>query len=160
MSRISADRSEGNDSVNPQNLQPADDPQNENETLHRRRSTKPRKAPAKEKVPLLAPENVIKVAEPGTIDETVNQRRLREFYELQKQFYDLRDKYLARYKQIQDLIIRGAAIQGGQYKVESGMRYVRRPRYKQVVIDLKGEAYQQRVLENTHPHAHFRVRIH
>ncbi len=109
--------------------------------------------------PMLPPENPIEVAEPGTSGETVNQRRLREFYELQQEFYDLRDKYIARYSQIQDLILHGALIQQGQYKVQYGVRMVRRPRYKQVVIDLKGEQYQQRVLENTAPHAHFRVRV-
>lgn len=109
--------------------------------------------------PMLPPENPIEVAEPGTIEETVNQKRLREFYEIQQQYYDLRDKYIATYSKIQDLIIRGANIQQGNYKVQYGVRLVRRPRYKQVVIDLKGEAYQQRVLENTAPHAHFRVKV-
>lgn len=108
---------------------------------------------------LLEPENVIEVAEPGTSGETVNQTKLRKFYELQTEFFDLRDRYAAAYSQIQDLIIKGANISQGQYKVKYGVQLVRRPRYKQVVIDLKGEAYQQRVLENTHPHAHFRVRV-
>jgi hypothetical protein len=39
------------------------------------------------------------------------------------------------------------------------VRLIRRPRYKQVVIDLKGEQYQRKVLESTAPHAHFRVRV-
>jgi hypothetical protein len=57
------------------------------------------------------------------------------------------------------LLMHGAAVQTGVYKVKSGVRLVRRPRYKQVVIDLKGEQYQQRILEGTRPHAHFMVRI-
>jgi hypothetical protein len=108
---------------------------------------------------MLAPENPIQVAEPGSSGETVNQQRLKAFYELQKEFYDLRDRYLAAYQKIQGLIIKGADIQLGNYKVDYGVRLVRRPRYKQVVIDLKGEAYQKRVLESTAPHAHFRVRV-
>jgi len=111
------------------------------------------------KAPMLAPENPIQVAEPGSSGETVNQQRLKAFYELQKEFYDLRDRYLAAYQKIQGLIIKGADIQLGNYKVDYGVRLVRRPRYKQVVIDLKGEAYQKRVLESTAPHAHFRVRV-
>ena len=109
--------------------------------------------------PMLAPENPIEVAEPGSSGETVNQTRLKQFYELQKEYYDMRDRYLAAYSKIQGLIIKGADIQLGTYKVDYGVRLVRRPRYKQVVIDLKGEAYQQRVLEGTAPHAHFRVKV-
>src|SRR5439155_27273118 len=110
---------------------------------------------------LLPPESPIEVPEPGTSPsgETVNQRRLREFYELQEQFYDFRNRYIAAYGKIQDLILSGAAIQQGTFKVQYGVRLTRRPKYKQVVIDLKGEAYQQRILENTAPHAHFRVKV-
>lgn len=108
---------------------------------------------------MLKPENPIDVAEPGSSGETVNQRRLRAHYELQEEYYDLRDRYHASLVKIQDLLVKGADVQTGQYKVSSGVRLVRRPRYKQVVIDLKGEAYQQRVLESTRPHAHFVVRI-
>ena len=122
--------------------------------------TKPKRAAkdTEDKV-MLPPENEIEIAEPGTSGETVNQKRLREFYELQEEFHALRDKYIASYFKIQDLILGGANIQQGTYKVQYGVRLVRRPRYKQVVIDLKGEQYQQRVLENTAPHAHFRVRV-
>ena len=108
---------------------------------------------------LLPPENPIEVAKPGTSGETVNQRKLREFYEIQEQFYDLRNRYTAAYGKIQELILKGADIQQGTFKVQYGLRLTRRPKYKQVVIDLKGEAYQQRILENTAPHAHFRVRV-
>lgn len=120
----------------------------------------PRKAkdPAEERV-MLPPQNEIEVAEPGTSGETVNQKKLREFYELQKEYVELRNRFLAKYAQLQDLIIKGADITQGTYKVQYGVRLVRRPRYKQVVIDLKGEAYQQRVLESTQPHAHFRVKV-
>lgn len=108
---------------------------------------------------MLPPENPIEVAEPGSSGETVNQQKLKAFYDLQAEYFNLRDKYLKKYAEIQGLIIKGADIQLGTYKVDYGVRLVRRPRYKQVVIDLKGEAYQQRVLENTAPHAHFRVRV-
>lgn len=107
----------------------------------------------------LAPENDLQVAEPGSSNETVNQRRLREFYELQEKFYDLRDRYHAALVKIQDLLIHGARVQTGIYKVSYGVRLVRRPRYKQALIDAKGESYQQRILEGTAPHAHFRVRV-
>jgi len=121
---------------------------------------KPRKVSSESDAkPMLAPENPIEVAEPGSSGETVNQTRLKQFYELQKEYYDMRDRYLAAYSKIQGLIIKGADIQLGTYKVDYGVRLVRRPRYKQVVIDLKGEAYQQRVLEATAPHAHFRVKV-
>ena len=121
---------------------------------------KPRKAATEsDEKPMLAPENPIEVAEPGSSGETVNQNRLKAFYDLQKEYFDVRDKYLAAYSKIQGLIIKGADIQLGTYKVDYGVRLVRRPRYKQVVIDLKGEAYQQRVLEATAPHAHFRVKV-
>lgn len=121
-----------------------------------KRKPKPPKPPA---APLLPPENPIDVLPPGTSGETVNQRRMREFLDLQNEFVALRKRYLAAYAKIQDLILHGAEIQSGQYRADYGVRYVRRPRYKQIVIDLKGEAYQKRVLESTAPHAHFRVRI-
>jgi len=121
---------------------------------------KPRKVSSEpDAKPMLAPENPIEVAEPGSSGETVNQTRLKQFYELQKEYYDMRDRYLAAYSKIQGLIIKGADIQLGTYKVDYGVRLVRRRRYKQVVIDLKGEAYQPRVLEGTAPHAHFRVKV-
>lgn len=109
---------------------------------------------------LLPPENPIDVAEPGSSGETVHQRRLRELYELEKQYVDIRARYLAAYARVEHMIQKGAAIQAGDYnKVSCGVRLVRRPKYKQVVIDLKGEDYQRRVLESTQPHARFRVRI-
>lgn len=124
-----------------------------------RKPRKPRTPRAHTAHEMLPPDNPIEVADPGTSGETVNQRRLREFYELQEKFYDLRDRYIAAYGKIQDLILKGANVQQGVYKVQYGVRLVRRPRYKQVVIDLKGEAYQRQILESTAPHAHFRVRV-
>ncbi len=116
-------------------------------------------AEAQPAAPMLPPENEIEVAEPGSSSETVNQKRLRDFYQVQAEFFALRDKYLRQYSKIQDLIVHGAAIQQGVYKVQYGVRLVRRPRYKQVVIDLKGEHYQREVLAHTAPHAHFRVKV-
>jgi hypothetical protein len=117
----------------------------------------------KEKVPvtakMLPPENEIAVALEGTSGESVNQQKLRNFYKLEEEFHAVRQKYLHAYAQIQDLILHGARIQQGIYKVQYGVRLIRRPRYKQVVIDLKGEQYQRKVLESTAPHAHFRVRV-
>lgn len=108
---------------------------------------------------MLPPENEIEVAEPGSSGDSVGQQRLREFYKLEEEFHALRGKYLHAYARIQDLILHGAKIQQGVYKVQYGVRLVRRPRYKQVVIDLKGEDYQRKVLGATAPHAHFRVRV-
>lgn len=108
---------------------------------------------------MLPPENPIEVAEPGTSNETVNQRLMREFYEAQSEFYAARKKYYEAYEKVEKLIITGANVQTGKYQIDYGVRQVRRPRYKQVVIDLKGEAFQQQVLENTQPHAHFRVKV-
>lgn len=108
---------------------------------------------------MLPPENPIHVAKPGSSEETVNQRRLKVFYDLQAEYHEIRRKFMVEYAKIQDLILTGADIQQGNYKVQYGVRLVRRPRYKQVVIDLKGEQYQQRILENTAPHAHFRVKV-
>jgi hypothetical protein len=130
------------------------------ERPHRRLARRKATAADTESGPgVLAPDNPIDLKDPGSSGETVNQQRLRGFYELQKEFYALRDKYLAAYAKIQDLIIQGADIQLGTYKVDYGVRLVRRPRYKQALIDAKGEAYQLRVLENTAPHAHFRVKV-
>lgn len=110
-------------------------------------------------VTMLPPENEITVAKEGTIDESVNQARLREFFKIEEEYQALRQKYFHAYARIQDLILHGAKIQQGVYKVQYGVRLIRRPRYKQVVIDLKGEQYQRKVLESTPPHAHFRVLV-
>lgn len=121
-------------------------------------ATRPKRAEA-QAAPPAASLNTIEVKPEGTSDETVNQRRLREFYELQQQFYDVRDRYHAAYMRLQGLLISGASIQQGNYKLEYGKRFVRRPRYKEIVIQLKGEAYQKRILENTVPHEHLRVKV-
>lgn len=107
----------------------------------------------------LAPINDLKIQEPGTSSETLTQRRLREFRELQQEFFDIRDRYAAGYARLREAIQSGANISHGQYKVSHGVRLTRRPKYKQIVIDLKGEAYQQRMLENTAPHASLRIVI-
>ncbi len=105
------------------------------------------------------PEHTIQIHEPGSIKETVNQKRLREFYDLEQQYLALRDEYFVRLNQIQDLIIRGANIQQGTYKIQYGKYQRRHPRYKQALIDVKGEAYQQRILNGTAPYEFFRVKI-
>jgi len=96
---------------------------------------------------------------PGSSKELLTQAKLRAFYELQQQFFDLRDRYEAEYAKLQHLLITGAEVRLGSYKVVTQTRYVRRPRYKQVVINLKGEAYQRKVLDETEAHAHLRVKI-
>lgn len=113
----------------------------------------------KESAGLLAPINELEILEPGSSNETLTQRRLREFRDLQQEFYDLRDRYAASYQRLREAVAGGAAISHGQYKINHGVRLTRRPKYKQVVIDLKGEAFQQRVLENTAPHATLRIVI-
>lgn len=134
---------------------------------HRRRNpaTKPRTkrqytvGPRKTEAEMLEPENVIELAEPGTSGETLTQRRLREFRELQEEFFDLKDRYAAAYDRLRVAIAEGAGIVQGQYKVRSSMYLSRRPKYKQALIDAKGEQYQRSILERTAPHAHFRVVI-
>lgn len=105
--------------------------------------------------------NPIEVQPEGTIDETLDQRRLREFYQLKKQYTTIRDKYEARLHQLQDLIIRGATNPDpdGKYKLQSGVVVVRRLSYKTLLIDEKGEAFQQRALERAPRYAYFRVRV-
>src|SRR5262245_24458827 len=98
-------------------------------------------------------------ARPGSSGSTLTQAKLRAFYELQQQFFDLRDRYTAEYITLQHLLITGPEIPAGSYKVVTQTRFVRRPRYKQVVIDKLGEQYQKRVLEQTPAHAHLRVKI-
>lgn len=107
----------------------------------------------------LTPINDLEILEPGTSSETLTQRRLREFRDLQQEFYDIKDRYAAAYQRLREAVASGATISNGQYKVNHGVRLTRRPKYKQVVIDLKGEAYQQRVLEGTAPHASLRIVI-
>lgn len=113
----------------------------------------------KESPQRLAPINDLEILEPGTSAETLTQRRLREFRDLQQEFYDLRDRYIASYARLREAVASGATISSGQYKVSHGVRLTRRPKYKQLLIDVKGEAYQQRMLENTAPHASLRIVI-
>src|SRR5262245_56732428 len=119
---------------------------------------RPKRKP-KEHVEMLPPENEIQVAEPGSIRETVNQQRLRKHLELEEEYNEIKRRYLISKHQIEDLIQRGATIQQGNYKPDYGVRLRRHPRYKQALIDAKGDAYQQRILNGTAPHAYFRVRI-
>jgi len=108
---------------------------------------------------MLPPENELEVAEPGSSGETVNQKRLKAHYELEAQFIEIRRRYLLSRQQISDLIQHGATVQHGTYKTQYGVSLRRHPRYKQALIDAKGDAYQQRILNGTAPHAYFRVRI-
>ena len=101
----------------------------------------------------------LNVQEPGTSGETIRQRKLREFYEIEQEYREAKNRYYRKYGEIQQLLMGGADVQGGQYGVKYGVRYVRRPAYKQIVIDLKGESYQKNILEHTKPHAHFAVRL-
>src|SRR5262245_27479638 len=119
----------------------------------------PKTRKPKTTVPLLPPENAIEVLPEGSSGETLNQKRLKAHYELEAQYIELRRRYYLSLAAIRDLIQHGATIQRGTYKPQYGVHMRRHPRYKQVVIDLKGEAYQQRILNNTAPHAYFRVRI-
>lgn len=97
--------------------------------------------------------------EPGTSGMTLTQIKLRNFYQLQKEFYEMRKRYEAEYVRLQRMVLEGADVETGNYKVETQMRSVRRPRYKQVVIDLKGEDYQKGVLGKTPPQVHYRVKV-
>lgn len=97
--------------------------------------------------------------EPGTSDETVTQNRLRDFYRLQNEYYELRARYVASYSRLSGLVLEGAEISNGHFHVATQPRSVRRPKYKQVVIDLKGEDYQKKVLEKTAPTVHYRIKV-
>lgn len=131
-----------------------------------RRSTGKRAAkPATTKAKLvkdrqrLEPENPIEVAPEGSSEETLDQRRLKELHEAVEEYHWARERFYALYQRAQDLIIKGAIIKQGVYKVDYAVRLVRRPHYKQLLIDAKGEDYQQRCLEATALHAHVRVRV-
>jgi len=110
-------------------------------------------------VEMLPPAEHVEVQPPGSIPETLNQRRLREFYQAEKEFHEARDRYQALYLQVQHLVIRGAGVQSGQYKIAHKVYRRRHPRYKQALIDAKGEAYQMRILNATAPHEVLRVRV-
>src|SRR5215475_4899635 len=130
-------------------------PRNGTKRVHTMKDSKPKrqkKPPAEPPKPMLPPENAIDVAPEGSSEETLDQRRLRELHEAHEMLVYARDRYEALYKRAQDLIISGCAIKQGTYKVDYATRLVRRPKYKQVVIDLKGEEFQKDILEKTRPH--------
>lgn len=120
---------------------------------HQRRQRKPRPEMLPAPIPVELPPE-------GSSEQTVRQARLRELYHLERDYIAARDKYLAAYKKLQDLVLIGASIQNGDYHVASKVYSQRHPRYKQAVIDLKGEDFQRKVLESTAPIQHFRVRVH
>jgi RecB family endonuclease NucS len=95
----------------------------------------------------------------GSSGETLNQRRMREALEAKEQLTRWKEAYDRKYADIKHLIQTGAEIQAGKIGTRHGIRFVRRPRYKQLLIDAKGEAYQKKCLEQTEPHAHFFVRL-
>ncbi len=82
------------------------------------------------------------------------------FYNLEAKFIEYRNSYYAVREKLQEAVKRGASVEPGMYKVAPHFRMVRRPKYRDEVIALKGEAYQQKILANTAPHMYFRVYVH
>lgn len=90
---------------------------------------------------------------------TLTQERLRTFREIQLAYFEARERYIAEYSKVKELIDRGADISTGVYKLAPKRRLVRRPHYKQALIDAKGEHYQLSVLNATAPVAHYIIRV-
>lgn len=119
----------------------------------------PKRKP-KRKQQLLPPINPIRIAKPGSSKEVLTQAKLKAFYELQAEYYELQDKYVAKYRELQRMVIKGAAVAPGKYGLDpSDVIYTRHPRYKQALIEATSEKHQLRVLDKTQPHASLRVRV-
>jgi len=108
------------------------------------------------------PEHDIQIQEPGTSGETVQQKSLKTFYEQQEDYLErLRQlkahPYHQTYLKMQKAVITGAEFKLGVYKLNRKVFYRRHPRYKQALIEAKGENYQLRILGNTQPHTIVRV---
>jgi len=109
---------------------------------------------------MLPPINPIRIAKPGSSKEVLTQAKLKAFYELQAEYYELQDKYVAKYRELQRMVIKGAAVAPGKYGLDpSDVIYTRHPRYKQALIEATSEKHQLRVLDKTQPHASLRVRV-
>lgn len=105
------------------------------------------------------PINTIEVKEPGTSGETLSQQKLRKFEAFEQEFRDMKKRYYELYDSVKDQMQEGAEVARGKLGLRSGVRYVRRPSYKNEIIRLKGEKYQQDLLNRTRPHAHFYIRL-
>jgi hypothetical protein len=81
-------------------------------------------------------------------DKYVTQERLRLFREVQKRYRQVR----TRYEKLESELmadLRKHPVEPGKLDIELVRRGARRVSWKGVLIDLKGEAYAERVLEST-----------
>lgn len=121
--------------------------------------------------------NVVSMARRKRDHSTISQSELRTFYNLQEHYLDVKSRYLAQpdnynlERQFEDVraeyhadraklrsrIANGAAQQPGKYAMRPKTYFRRSVSYKSVVIALKGEAYQQRLLAKAEPKAYTRL---
>jgi hypothetical protein len=118
-----------------------------------------RKLVSKEDKKPLAPVNKLVIEEPGTSGEVIKQQKIKAFFTAKEELKSAEKRYYDAYRQVQNLIMAGAEIQPGRFGIKYGVKLVRRRSYKQDIIDLKGKTFQIRLLESTHPHAEFYVRV-
>jgi hypothetical protein len=101
----------------------------------------------------------LEMKEPGSSDEVLPQRQLQEWESLKDELRALTQKFKKKDSQIHSALKEGASVSTGKRGVESGIRFRRHPRYKQALIDAKGEDYQKKVLEGTEYRPYHFVRL-
>lgn len=99
------------------------------------------------------------VKEPGSSDDVVSQQKLLRFEAMEMELRALRQKFEEYREGMRDVMKSGASVATGRRGVESGIRWRRHPRYKQVVIDNLGEEAQKKALESTPYRPYFFVRL-
>lgn len=101
----------------------------------------------------------LNVQEPGTSDDVISQAKLRQWEQLQDEMHALQQKFANYRSEMHEVMKSGASVSVGKRGVESGIRFRRHPRYKQALIDAKGENYQQKVLNATEYKPYYYVRL-
>jgi len=99
------------------------------------------------------------VQEPGSSEDVISQQKLRQWEALEDELRALKKKFDAQRAQMHDVMRGGASVTTGKRGVESGIRFRRHPRYKEALINAKGEEYQKRVLAATQYRPYYYVRL-
>jgi hypothetical protein len=123
------------------------------------RVSKKQKPTTKEHPSLAEAGKELVVKDPGTSGETLRQRQMKIAYEIESDYRKAKAEYDKYKEQIRELLKGGADVEEGPYGVKYGIRRTRRVKYKEIVIDLKGEEYQKALLNQQRPYAHFIVRL-
>jgi hypothetical protein len=99
------------------------------------------------------------VQPPGSSDEVVRQRTLKNLETMQLEFKAMEKKFQDMRYEMRETMRQGASVAPGKLGLKSSIVLRRRVSYKSVVIEKLGEAAQKAALEKAPTYAYFHVRL-